>query len=51
MKPRHILIEVEGELELSLPLRRSARRFAGHLETGKPSFSDPAMKGVAIVDQ
>jgi phospholipase C len=27
------------------------RRFAGHLETGKPSISDPAMEGIAIVNQ
>ncbi len=28
-----------------------SRRFAGRMETGKDSFSDPALEGVAIVDQ
>ena len=27
------------------------RRFAGHIETGAPSVSDPAMEGVAKADQ
>ncbi len=27
------------------------RRFAGHIETGAPSVSDPAMEGVALADQ
>lgn len=28
-----------------------SRRFAGHLETGAPSISDPAMGGSAVLDQ
>lgn len=28
-----------------------SRRFAGHLETGEPSISDPAMGGAAVLDQ
>lgn len=28
-----------------------SRRFAGHVETGAPSISDPAMGGIAILDQ
>ena len=28
-----------------------SRRFAGHMETGSPSISDPALGGVAISDQ
>ncbi|OWQ88418.1 phospholipase C, phosphocholine-specific [Roseateles aquatilis] len=27
------------------------RRFAGHIETGQPSISDPAMEGQAVADQ
>ncbi len=27
------------------------RRFAGHIETGAPSISDPAMEGIAKADQ
>jgi phospholipase C len=27
------------------------RRFAGHLENGLPSISDPAMRGAAQLDQ
>jgi phospholipase C len=27
------------------------RRFAGHLENGLPSSSDPAMRGAAQLDQ
>jgi len=29
----------------------SSRRFAGHLETGQPSISDPAMEGPALLSQ
>lgn len=32
-------------------LRGFSRRFAGRVETGRPSFSDPAMGGFAIGDQ
>lgn len=55
------------DAELSLPLHRSghwydftvtvsglggfSRRFAGRMETGKPSISDPAMDGAALGDQ
>jgi len=28
-----------------------SRRFAGHLETGQPSISDPAMEGPALLSQ
>jgi phospholipase C len=28
-----------------------SRRFAGRMETGKASFCDPAMEGVAVVEQ
>jgi phospholipase C len=37
-------VKVKGQAEFS-------RRFAGHLETGKPSISDPAMGGNATVEQ
>ncbi|WP_019865315.1 phosphocholine-specific phospholipase C [Methylovulum miyakonense] len=56
-----------SEFKLYLPMRKSAywydfsvkvkgqatflRRFAGHIETGKHSFSDPAMHGSAVSEQ
>ncbi len=60
-------VEAGSEVTLNLPIRKSAhwydfsvrvkgqtlysRRFAGHMETGKGSFTDPAMQGQAIADQ
>ena len=60
-------VVARGQTELRLPLRDSAhwydftvkvtgqadysRRFAGHLETGEPSISDPAMQGAAQANQ
>lgn len=37
-------VRVQGQPDFS-------RRFAGHLETGAPSISDPAMEGAALLDQ
>jgi phospholipase C len=37
-------VKVKGQADYS-------RRFAGHLETGAPSVSDPAMFGTALADQ
>lgn len=37
-------VRVQGQPEYS-------RRFAGHLENGQPSISDPAMAGPALLDQ
>lgn len=60
-------VAARSQTELRRPLRDSAhwydftakvtgqadysRRFAGHLETGEPSVSDPAMEGVAQASQ
>ncbi|WP_310446664.1 phosphocholine-specific phospholipase C [Thiobacillus sp.] len=65
--PAYHTVKAHAEHRLSLALEASAywydfsvkvrgqadfsRRLAGHLETGEPSFSDPAMAGVAIADQ
>ncbi|UCV07576.1 phosphocholine-specific phospholipase C [Dechloromonas denitrificans] len=61
------VVPAKGEYRIELPLSDSAywydfsvrvkgqadysRRLAGHLETGAPSFSDPALGGTAIADQ
>ena len=39
-----VSVRVNGQAEF-------LRRFAGHIETGAPSVSDPAMEGVAKADQ
>ncbi|RZL02139.1 MAG: phospholipase C, phosphocholine-specific [Rubrivivax sp.] len=65
--PSSHTVAARSQTELRLPLRNSAhwydfsakvngqpdysRRFAGHLETGAPSVSDPAMEGVAQASQ
>ncbi len=65
--PQTIKLAAGASQTLRLPLRESAywydfsvrvagqadfsRRFAGHLETGEPSISDPAMQGPAQLNQ
>jgi len=65
--PTSHAVSARSQTELRLPLQSSAhwydfsakvngqidysRRFAGHLETGAPSVSDPAMEGVAQASQ
>ncbi|WP_271007390.1 phosphocholine-specific phospholipase C [Paucibacter sp. B51] len=65
--PQQIHLAAKTRTTLRLPLRESAywydfsvrvagqgdysRRFAGHMETGEASISDPAMSGPALLDQ
>ncbi|MBT9458243.1 MAG: phospholipase C, phosphocholine-specific [Burkholderiaceae bacterium] len=65
--PKVQLLAPQATVTIRLPLKDSAhwydfsvrvagqpdysRRFAGHLETGQPSISDPAMEGAALLSQ
>jgi len=65
--PREITVVARSRTSLRIPLAASQnwydlslrvkglggwlRRFAGHLEDGKPSISDPALQGAARLDQ
>nr|WP_316638388.1 phospholipase C, phosphocholine-specific [uncultured Roseateles sp.] len=65
--PKVQLLAPQATATIRLPLKDSAhwydfsvrvagqpdysRRFAGHLETGQPSISDPAMEGQALLNQ
>ncbi|TDP63792.1 phosphocholine-specific phospholipase C [Roseateles toxinivorans] len=65
--PKVQLLAPQATATIRLPLKDSAhwydfslrvagqpdysRRFAGHLETGQPSISDPAMEGPALLSQ
>jgi phospholipase C len=67
VEPQSFRVRAQGTYTLSWPLRQSAywydfsvivpdqssfsRRFAGRMETGAPSLSDPAMEGVAVTEQ
>ncbi|HEY1396362.1 phosphocholine-specific phospholipase C [Roseateles sp.] len=65
--PRTVIVPARSSSEVRVPVAVAAhwydvsvrvggqtdflRRFAGHIETGAPSVSDPAMEGVAKADQ
>jgi phospholipase C len=65
--PRKVTVQPGASASLRLPLQESAhwydftvrvtgqadysRRFAGHLETGEASISDPAMEGPALLNK
>lgn len=64
--PMSYEVPANGSIEVSLPLQNGpwydfsirlqgsgdfGRRFAGRIENGEDSFSDPAMAGLALVDQ